>query len=241
MEMGKNQSRFRIASPFATTLYIPHPDIAIAIAIPIPAMSQEAAATGRAHRRMRVSPPSDGRSTAPRVGDPHAEYRAIRSRKIVREFAVFVVALSTVACVAFIVFWSLGVLGEVDWEEEATNVAFPDTLKQWNALIQPSASSKIKNRSVVLVVYSDGCPSCKRMKAPFVQTARRMVDYPVDFVAVNANKGVFGPLFLKYGVEMVPTILFLNPKRNIFPYHGGPHANKIQEFITTNLANATKH
>lgn len=192
--------------------------------------------TGRAHRRMRIPRSADERYTAP-VNDPHAEYRASRSRKLVREFTVFVAVLSTVGCVALAVFWSFGLLGEVHWEEEnavASTIVFPDTLKQWNTLLQTT------NRSVVLVVFSEGCPSCKRMKAPFLKTAQNMADYPVQFVGVNANKGEFGPLFHQYGVEVVPTILFLNPKRTIFPYPGGANADKIQKFVSDNLAKEAK-
>lgn len=123
-------------------------------------MSQDVS-TGQAHIRMRIPVlSSDERNTAS-ANDPHAEYRARRSRKIVREFASFVVALSTAGGVAFVVFWSLGALGEVRWDESEDsnpNVILPHTLQQWNLLIQAS------NPSVVLAIYSEGCPSCKRMK-----------------------------------------------------------------------------
>ena len=199
-------------------------------------MSQNVS-TGTAQRRIRIPPSATDDTYTAHVNDPHAEYRARRSRKIVREFAFFVIALSTVAFVAFVVFWALGALGEVHWEEdtEGSNVIFPHTLKSWNKLIEAY------NSSVVLVIYSEGCPSCKRMKAPFVKTARAMVDRPVMFVGVNANKHEFAPLFHQYGVEMVPTILFLNPKRTIFPYPGGANAKKIQAFVSNNLEKASKH
>lgn len=62
---------------------------------------------------------------------------------------------------------------------------------------------------VVLKVYADWCPPCRRL-APVYEAVAENLSSTKDLLFIKANIDLSSELVQKYGVQKVPTLLFFN-------------------------------
>lgn len=188
--------------------------------------------SGAQKRRRPASQFDDDRPLVP-DGDQHREYREKRNRRIVLDLLVFLGISAVISLIAVVVLWQLDVFSSGKWDESSPkNVVFVKSLQSLNQLLHNSTVPHI------IAIYSESCPSCKRMRAPFLNIAETFASKPVRFVGVKAENHDFATLFTEWKVNVVPTVLFLQPASNtpIF-YEGGASKSTLNKFVTTQLQN----
>ncbi len=139
-----------------------------------------------------------------------------------------ILGLTVAICVAILS--SSGVLGSGVWTNSAgSRVLLVADTEAWKEALSNAPGP------IVVVFYSESCPSCKRMRAPFLATSRAISD--VTFVAVDATR--MDELSAEFKIEFVPTVFFLRGRQAIHAnqvvYEGGTSTSKLKDFVRQQL------
>lgn len=188
---------------------------------------------GGAQKRRRPASQLEGARPYVPDGDPYREYRAKQSRQLIVNLMVFLLILGIVSLIAVIVLWQLDMFSSGKWETKNSNVIFVKSLQHLNNVLTDSSLPHI------IAIYSESCPSCKRMRAPFLSVAKSFSHRKnVRFVAVKADNREFMVLFIKWDVNVVPTILYLPSTSTATPvfYQGGSSVETITDFVNSHLS-----
>ncbi len=186
--------------------------------------------TGAQKRRRPASQLDDDSLLVPE-GDPHREYREKRSRRLILDFLVFLGISAVVSLIAVVVLWQLGVFGSGKWDQSSpSNVVFVDSLQSLNKLLDNTTVPH------VIAIYSESCPSCKRMRAPFLKVAESFAGEPARFLGIKAENHEFAELFTKWDVTVVPTVAYLPPAAATPKfYKDGASESALGEFVAAQL------
>lgn len=173
-------------------------------------------------RRVNVPRPST-------LGDPHREYRATRSKQLIRELAVFLLILGVVAALSSLILWQIGVLGPGKWDTmqaKAVRIEFPTHLDEFETMKRGA------NSPLLVAIYSESCPGCKRMRIPFLTAAARLSEHRIRFAAINVAIHEFAPLFEALNVKHIPTLLYFGvDEQQPIEYSGSSSASAIHKFV----------
>lgn len=186
-----------------------------------PAASQPLAATEKV-------PTPDAQSRRPR------REHFIRQAK--REGLFLFNILSVTAVVSVTVLWFMGVLGSGKWDSDPKSpVKFITQRQEWDTVLRESA------KPVLLAFYSESCPSCKRMRSPFLDAASDPECASVQFVAINAASAEMSQLADTMNIQHVPSLLYFSTaSAKPILYKGAASQSKLVSFVRNAMSLAAK-
>lgn len=135
-----------------------------------------------------------------------------------------------------IILWHMDIFGGGEWKPTAGSrvhlLPRSVTPKMFTNFLETRPDNK-----VVFVFYTRTCPSCKRMRTPFMEVS---ADFPeVTFVAIDASES--RELASQYKVTSVPRVLFMPVVRRadrVTWYEGGARRSELKSYIEKQIHDA---
>ncbi len=85
------------------------------------------------------------------------------------------------------------------------------------------------NRNVVIKFYADFCPPCKGFAPIYAQISDEGTFNSIVFVEVNTQQ--YRDIALSYGVQSIPTVIFIKDQKIIGTETGGKGAAQFKNIL----------
>lgn len=171
--------------------------------------------------------PTTRRPTDPQTVDPKRPQQQPPTTKLSESYVLGCILGATAILTIAYLRW-LGIFGPGEWtsEDELSRVTFLTQGRDEFLHFMQQHNDK----PTVFAFYSDTCPACKHMRAPFLECSAQVPD--AHFVALNVKHN--RDFALELGLKAIPTVYFLGPQQPLddrVEYTGKASIAELRTFV----------